>query len=79
MALEAMPNLDDFTTWDPSTWRDVDYDKIPFPTDPMLSICSILSYMVVAMILWYDLDLRAKHSRAWDSLTAAWKVAVSSV
>ena len=68
-----MPNLDDFTTWAPDTWSEVDYDKIPFPTDPMQSICSVRSYMAVAMILWYDLHLRAKHSRAWNSLTAAWK------
>ena len=71
--IQAMPNLDDYTTWAPDTWSEVDYDKIPFPTDPMQSICSVRSYMAVAMILWYDLDLRAKHSRAWESLTAAWK------
>ncbi len=29
----------DFTSWEPNTWQYVDYDKIQFPTDPMLSIC----------------------------------------
>ena len=28
----------DFTSWQPDTWQYVDYDKIQFPTDPMLSI-----------------------------------------
>ena len=45
----------DFTSWQPDTWQYVDYDKIQFPTDPMLSICSVRSYFAVAMILFYDL------------------------
>ncbi len=65
--------MDDFTTWQPGTWGAVDYDKIPIPTDPMLSVCSVWCYLAGAMILWYDPALHAKHSRAWDSLTAAWK------
>ena len=43
--IEVMPNLDDYTTWEPNTWSEVDYDKIPFPTDPMQGICSVLSCM----------------------------------
>ena len=71
--IEVVPDVGDFTTWQPGTWGGVDFDKIPFPTDPMLSICSVRSYFAVAMILWHDTALRAKHSHAWDSLTAAWK------
>ena len=51
----------------------MDYDKIQFPTDPMLSICSVRSYFAVAMILFYEPALREKHTRTWDGLTAAWK------
>ena len=71
--IEVVPDLDDFTTWQPGTWGALDLDKIPIPTDPMRSICSVRSYLAVAMLLWYDPALRAKHTRAWDSLTAAWK------
>ncbi len=39
--IEAMPDVDDFTTWKPGTCGAVDYDKIPIPTDPMLSVCSV--------------------------------------
>lgn len=63
----------DFTSWQPDTWQYVDYDKIQFPTDPMLSICSVRSYFAVAMILFYEADLREKHTRTWDGLSAAWK------
>ena len=66
-------DVEEFTTWQPDTWHAVDFDKIPFPTDPLRSICSVRSYMAVAMILWHDPDLRAKHSCAWDGLTAAWR------
>jgi hypothetical protein len=66
-------DVEDFTTWQPDTWHAVDFDKIPFPTDPLRSICSVRSYLAVAMILWHDPDLRAKHASAWDGLTAAWK------
>ena len=66
-------DMGDFTTWQPQTWDKVDYDKIQFPTDPMLSICSVRPYFAVAIILWYNTALREKHARTWDSLTAAWK------
>lgn len=58
-------DMGDFTTWQPDTWDAVDFNKIPFPTDPMHSICSVRSYFAVAMILWHDPALRAKHSSAW--------------
>ena len=68
-----MPDKNDFTSWSPDTWHRVAYDEIPFPTDPMITIASERTYMAVAMILWYDGDLRAQHARAWDGLNAAWK------
>ena len=39
----------------------------------MHSICSVWSYFAVAMILWHDPALRAKHARACDGMTTAWK------
>jgi hypothetical protein len=66
-------DVGDFTSWEPDTSQYVDYDKIQFPTDPMLSICSVRSYFAVAMILFYERDLREKHTRTWDCLSAAWK------
>ena len=32
--IEAMPDVDDFTTWQPHTWGAVDYDKIRSPLTP---------------------------------------------
>jgi hypothetical protein len=66
-------DVGDFMSWQPDTWQYVDFDKIQFPTDPMLSICSVRSYFAVAMILFYDKELREKYSRTWDALSAAWK------
>jgi hypothetical protein len=66
-------DVGDFTSWEPDTWEYADYDKIQFPTDPMLSICSVRPYFAVAMILWHQPALREKHTRTWDGLTAAWK------
>jgi hypothetical protein len=66
-------DVGDFMSWQPDTWQYVDFDKIQFPTDPMLSICSVRSYFAVAMILWYDKELRDKYSRTWDALSAAWQ------
>ena len=68
-----MLDVGDFTTWQPGTWDLVDVDMIQFLTDPMLSICSVRSYLAVAMILWYDPALSEKHERAWDGLNAVWK------
>ena len=70
--------MNDFTSWTPDTWHRVAYDEIPFPTDPIFTIASERTYMAVAMLLWYDGDLRALHARAWDGLNAAWKATFHS-
>ena len=57
-------DVNDFTTWDPETFALVPFDKILFPTDPYTSICSVRSYLAVAMIMWYDTDIRAAHSKS---------------
>ena len=66
-------DLDQFTTWQPDTWQFLEFDKIQFPTDPMRSICSVRSYLAVAMIFFYEHETREKHTRTWDALSAAWK------
>ncbi len=47
-----------------------------FSKDPYVSICSVWSYMALAMImiLYYNADLRVRHSqlRIWDELNFAW-------
>ena len=65
-------DVNDFTTWIPETFALVPFDKIPFPTDPNTSICSVRSYLAVAMILWYDTEIRAAHSKVWDALQYSW-------
>ncbi len=35
-------------------------------------MCSVQSYLVVAMIRWYDPQLRAANARVWDELQFAW-------
>ncbi len=52
--IEEMPDLNDFTTWHPGTWGDLEFDKSPIPADPNTSICSVRSYLAQAMIMWYD-------------------------
>jgi hypothetical protein len=56
----------------------VPFDKILFPTDPYTSICSVRSYLAVAMIMWYDTDIRAAHSSVWDALQFAWQASFHS-
>ncbi len=34
--------------------------------DPAIHVSSVRYYMAVAMILWYQADLREKHKRVWD-------------
>ena len=65
-------DVNNFTTWLPETFALVPLDKIPFPTDPNTSICSVRSYLAVAMILWYDTEIRAAHSKVWDTLQYSW-------
>ncbi len=56
-------DVKDFTdTWTQETFALVPFDQIEFPTDPNMSICSVLSYLAVAMILWYDKEIRVAHS-----------------
>ncbi len=66
-------DVEDFNTCQPDIWDTVDFDMIPFPTDPMRSICSVCSYLAVAMIMWYDPALSEKHARAWECLNAVCK------
>ena len=58
-----MLDVDDFTTWSPATWHLLPFDKISFPSDPNVSICSIRSYMALAMILYHDEGLRSSQQR----------------
>ena len=45
-----------------------------FSKDPYVSICSVWSYMALAMImiLYYNADLRHSQLRIWDELDFAW-------
>ena len=45
-----------------------------FSKDPYVSICSVWSYMALAMImiLYYNADLRHSQLRIWDELNFAW-------
>ena len=72
-------DVNDFTTWLPETFALVPLDKIPFPTDPNTSICSVRSYLAVAMILWYDTEIRAAHSKVWDTLQYSWHDGMAAV
>ncbi len=68
-------DMHDFTTWGPDTWGLLLLDELKFPTDPNMSICSVRSYLAIAMILWYQDDLRLKHMQLWPSwgeLKYAW-------
>ena len=78
-AAGAGPMLDvnDFTTCTPDTWTLLDWDTIAFPSDPAINVASVRYYMAVAMILWYQADLREKHKRVWDELNYAWMATFS--
>jgi hypothetical protein len=65
-------DVKDFTTWTPKTFALVPFDQIEFLTDPNMGICSVRSYLAVAMILWYDKEILAAHSRVWNGLQLAW-------
>ncbi len=69
--MEETPNLNDFTTWHPSAWIDLEFDKSPIPADSNTSICCVRSYLVQAMIMWYDTSVRERNAQAWDRLNAA--------
>ena len=65
-------DVNDFITWTPETWALLDWDSITFPSDPAINIRSVRYYLAVAMIMWYQADLRDKHKRVWDELNYAW-------
>ncbi len=71
-AAPGVLDLHDFTTWGPDTWGLLPLDELKFPTDPNMNICSVRSYLAIAMILWYQDDLRLKHMRLWGELIYAW-------
>jgi hypothetical protein len=71
--IEEMPDLNDFTTWHPGAWGDLEFDKSPIPADPNTSICSVSSYLAQAMIMWYHTAVRERNAQAWDRLNSAWK------
>ena len=75
---DDVPDVNDFTTWTPGNWKRVEFDKISFPKDHNVSICSVRSYMAVAMLLWFDTDLRATQTRLWNELTLCWKATFHS-
>ncbi len=47
-------------------------DEVKIPTDQNMSICSVRTYLAIAMILWYQHDLRLKHMRLLGELNYAW-------
>ena len=57
----------------------MDWDSIAFPSNPAINIASVRYYMAVAMILWYQADLREKHKRVWEELRVnyAWMATFS--
>jgi hypothetical protein len=71
-AEDAVPDPHDFTTWAPANWDRLDFSQIQFPTDPFVSICSVRSYLAVALLLVHTPSLRTAHSRVWDNLNTAW-------
>ena len=73
-----MLDVDNFTTWSLATWHLLPFDKINFPSDPNVSICSIRSYMALAMILYHDEGLRSSQQRIWDELNFAWRATFHS-
>ncbi len=64
--------MKDFTTRTPGTWKLLPWDEIHLPKDPNVSICSVRSYMAIAMIMWYQPDLRLTQLRLWEELKYAW-------
>jgi hypothetical protein len=65
-------DVEDFTTWTPGTWELLQWDENHLPKDPNVSICSARSYMAIAMIMWYQPDLRLTQLRLWEELKYAW-------
>jgi hypothetical protein len=63
-------DVKDFTTWTPGTWELLPWEEIHLPKDPNVSICSVRSYMAIAMIMsvWYqsDLLLNCVSGRSWS-------------
>jgi hypothetical protein len=70
--------MNDFLTWDPLQFGELDFDKSPVPTDHNTSISSVRSYLAQAMIMWYDTSVRDKNAQAWDRLLASWKATFHS-
>jgi hypothetical protein len=64
-------DVNKFITWTPETWALLDWDSITFPSDPAVNIRSVRYYLALAMIMWYQADLRDKHKRVWDELNNA--------
>jgi hypothetical protein len=73
-----MLDVDDFTTWSPATWHLLPFDKISFPSDPNVSICTNRSYMALGMIFYYEESIRTSQPRIWDELNFAWRATFHS-
>ena len=72
LPLLAPPDVHIFTTWTPHSWSRVNFDDITFPADTAINIRTVQGYMAVAMILWYDTELRTKYDHVWEALKYAW-------
>ncbi len=62
-AAPCVLDVKDFTTWTPSTWELLPWDEIHFPKDQNVSICSVRSYLAIAMIVWYQPGIRLTQMR----------------
>ncbi len=73
------PRPNDFTTWEPAIWHLLDVSNISFPQDAHINTYThnntskVRSYTALAMILWYDPELRGTQDRLWQELDFAWK------
>jgi hypothetical protein len=76
-------DVSDFTTWSPDTWPLLSllrFDEIHFPKDPIVSICTVRSYIMMAlgMILVHGTGIGNSQQRLWDEMNFAWRATFHS-
>jgi len=65
-------NMDNYITWSPMNFDQIDFGYFKRKMPEGEKICTLRSYLAIAMILWYKQDIRAKYVDVWERLNKAW-------
>ena len=65
-------------SWKPTNWGKLDYSAMKLPGDGQ-HLGSLRTYFAIAVIMFYDTEIRNNHKELWEKLKTAWENSFDTV